>query len=398
MGEDRVLSFLRRPALATSTTQLLGDLVAIDSRNPALVPGAPGEAAAGAFVARFLRDTGLEVTVVDSQSGRPSIIGHLRGTGGGKTLLLNGHYDTVGFGAMEEPLVPRIEAGRLYGRGSYDMKGGLVAVLAAAAELARGEQLKGDLVVAAVADEEHASIGTEAILEYLKAAGIQADYGIVAEPTEHALCVAHKGFVWATITTHGRAAHGSAYLEGIDAIVQMGHVLVALEQLGKQFQEREPHPLLKHSSVHASLISGGVELSTYPAHCELQIERRLLPGETPETLVKELDTLLDSIRAVSPEFQAEYTLGLARSPMEAGLDSPLVVELLRAAEQIQGTRPEPFGMGGWTDASLMAGAGIPSVLFGPTGEGAHADVEWVDLASVASCAEVFVATARALCG
>jgi acetylornithine deacetylase len=202
-------------------TDLLAQLVAIDSRNPLLDARGPGEAAIAAAAAEYLRAAGLDVTLVEAVPGRPSVIARLRGVGGGPALLLNAHLDTVGFGSMAAPLAPRIEDGRMYGRGTYDMKGGLAAALAAAAQLARGQPLRGDLIITAVADEEHASIGTEAAIVHLRDTGVRVDAGIVTEPTDLQLCVAHKGFAWASVITHGRAAHGSRRADGIDAIAHI---------------------------------------------------------------------------------------------------------------------------------------------------------------------------------
>ncbi len=381
-----------------NSTELLAQLVAIDSRNPALVPGAPGEPQAAAYAAAFLRANHFEVTIIEPTPSRPSVLGRLPGSGGGQALMLNGHVDTVGFGGMPDPLDPRIADGRMHGRGCYDMKGGVAAILTAAAQIASGPQLAGDLYVAMVADEEHASIGTAAVLEYMAAHGLHADYGIVAEPTDCGLCVAHKGFVWATISTYGRAAHGSAWEEGIDAIVRMGRVLIAIEQLDQDLHLRPAHALLGVPSLHASLIGGGVELSTYPAHCELQIERRTIPGESIAQVWSEFDHLLSNLRAADPLFRAELALGLARSPMEAGFETPIVAALRSHGAQALGHELALFGMSGWTDAALMADAGIASVLFGPCGHGAHADEEWVDLASVATCATIYANVARQICG
>src|SRR5262245_31574079 len=299
-----------------TTEELLARLVAIDSRNPALVPGGPGETAITGVVAEFLRAAGLEVELVEPQPGRPSAVGRLAGLGGGRNLLLNAHTDTVGFGAMADPLTPRVEDGCLYGRGSYDMKSGLAAVLVAAAELARGPRLRGDVIVTIVADEEHASLGTEAAIAHLQAIGARADGAIITEPTDMRLCLAHRGFAWATITTHGRAAHGSRRADGVDAIAHMGRVLVALEQFDRELQARPAHPLLESGALHASLIEGGTELSTYPSRCVLQIERRTLPGETAESVAGELESLLDELRAADPRFSADVELTLFRAPME----------------------------------------------------------------------------------
>ena len=381
----------------TTLTDLLTQLVGIDSRNPRLDAEGPGEAEIAAAVADYLRKVGLDITLVETAPGRPSVIARLRGVGDGSALLLNAHLDTVGFGAMVAPLVPRIESGRLYGRGAYDMKGGLAAVLAAAAQLAQGQPLCGDLIITAVADEEHASIGTEAVIAHLRDAGVRVDAAIVTEPTDLQLCVAHKGFAWAGITTHGRAAHGSRRADGVDAIAHMGRVLAALERLDAQFQDRPAHPLLGHGSLHASLISGGSELSTYPARCRLDLERRTLPGETAQSVAAELETILHELSAQDLHFSAAAELTLFRPPLETGLDQPIVVALGQAGQQVIGQALHVTGATFWMDAALLGAAGIPTAIFGPRGAGLHADVEWVDLASVQACADVLVATARSFC-
>jgi len=376
---------------------LLARLVAIDSRNPVLAPGAPGEAAIATAVADFLSAAGLEVAWVAPQPDRPSVVGRLRGTGGGLALLLNGHLDTVGFGGMADPTTPRTENGRLYGRGAYDMKGGLAAILHAAAALGQGPRLRGDLIVTAVADEEHGSLGTEAVLAHLRPQAAAISGAIVTEPTDLQICVAHKGFAWATFTTQGRAAHGSRRADGIDAIAHMGRVLVALERLDAALQERLAHPLLGHSSLHASLIAGGTELSTYPAHCELQVERRTLPGETPAAVTAEFAAIVDAQHAADPHFDGTVTVTFTRPPLETPVDSPIVQALTAAATSTLGTAPPLVGATFWMDAALLGAAGIPSIAFGPRGAGLHSDDEWVDLASVAACAATLVMTARAFC-
>jgi acetylornithine deacetylase len=380
-----------------TTSDLLARLVAIDSRNPMLDTDGPGEAAIAAMVAAWLREAGLEVTIVEPVPGRPSVIGSLRGTGGGRSLLLNAHMDTVGFGAIVDPLTPRVEDGRLYGRGAYDMKGGLAAVLSAAARIAQGSRPRGDLIVTAVADEEHASIGTEALLAFISDNRIHVDAAIVTEPTDLQLCLAHKGFAWAAITTHGRAAHGSRRADGVDAIAHMGRVLVALERLDEQLQELPAHRLLGHGSLHASLIAGGAELSTYPARCRLELERRSLPGETAESIQAELDVILRELSAQDARFSAQAEQTLFRPPLETSTEQPIAVALARAAQQELGHAPPVVGATFWMDAALLGAAGIPTAIFGPRGAGLHADVEWVDLASVEACANALVATAYDFC-
>jgi acetylornithine deacetylase len=354
-------------------TELAARLVAIDSVNPELIAGAPGEREAAAFVAEWCAGHGLDVEVVGDE--RPSVIATKRGSGGGRSLLLNGHLDTVGVAGMEAPHEPRVEDGRLYGRGAYDMKGAVAAILLAAVQ-ATG--LRGDVIVTAVADEEFASTGTEAVLER-----VRADAAIVVEPTELRLAVAHRGFVGFEIETAGVAAHGSRPDLGVDAIVKMGPVLAALEQLDEQLQAGPRHALVGPASLHASLIEGGQEFSSYPARCLLTGERRTIPGETIAQVEVEL-------REIAGD--AALRIGVSREPFEAPSGHPFV-ELAGRAAGVS----EYAGALFWTDAGLIAAAGIPTVLFGPAGEGAHAAVEWVDLASLERVRDVVLQTAVEWC-
>ncbi len=362
---------------SSSLTELAAELVTIDSVNPELVPGGAGEGELARFVAAWLTDAGLEVEVEEIAPGRPNVVGRARGSGGGDTLLLNAHMDTVGYEGMEAPLEPRVENGRLYGRGAYDMKGSLAAIMVAGAEAAQAG-LRGDVLVAAVVDEEVFSIGAEAA-----ARRYPAHAAIVAEPTELRLVVAHKGFVWMEIETKGRAAHGSRPDLGKDAIVGMGGVLTGLGALAEALLDNPLHPLLGNGSVHASLISGGVELSTYPDRCVLSLERRTVPGETVELVEGQVREIADG---------AEIRTTFVREPFEVREDEPVVQAVLRHAGG-----PEVVGAPFWADSAVFAAAGIPTVVFGPGGEGAHAQVEWVDLAELERCKDVYVAVARELC-
>jgi acetylornithine deacetylase len=379
-------------------TQLLSDLVAIDSTNPELVPDGAGEGEIARFVADWMRKEGLEVETLDASPGRPNVIGIARGRrsraaggGGGRSLILNGHMDTVGRGNMRNAHSPRIVDGKLYGRGAYDMKGGLAACMFAAAQ-ARKQNLRGDVIVQAVADEEYASIGTQAVASRYK-----ADGAIVAEFTELQLVLAHKGFVWLEVETIGKAAHGSRPDLGVDAIAKMGRVLTGLEELDGKLRSHPTHPLLGSGSIHASLIKGGRELSIYPDRCLLSIERRTLPGETPEGTEAEITTMLDLIRKGDSAFKAVVRRGLDRPPLETGEVSPIAMAVQSAATKTLGHGAAISGVPFWTDAALLHAAGIPSVLFGPAGAGAHGDEEWVDLASLEACAEIYLQTAMDFC-
>jgi acetylornithine deacetylase len=375
------------------TTTLAG-LIRINSVNPSLVAGAAGEAEAAGFVLKSLRGLGLDVRLAEAAPGRPSVIGLLRGAGGGRSLMLNGHLDTVSTDGMPHALVPEIRGGRMYGRGSYDMKGGVVACLAAVKALRdAGAALQGDVVVAAVADEEYASIGSAQV-----AAQVKVDGAIVTEPTGLDLCLAHKGFVWLEVETIGRAAHGSRFQEGIDANLRMGRVLGELERLEASLRTGRPHPLVGPPSLHAALLAGGTELSTYAERCTLKIERRTIPGESLSQVEGEVQAILGGLRAADPGFLAAQRTLLERRPFEVSPDAPLVQAIRESAAAHLGRPPACMGVAYWMDTAVLAAAGVEAAAIGPTGAGAHAALEWVDLQSVADVAAILAATAIRYCG
>ncbi|HTZ05912.1 MAG TPA: M20/M25/M40 family metallo-hydrolase [Gaiellaceae bacterium] len=359
--------------MTSSLVELTSALVAIDSVNPALVPGGAGEREIALFAADWCRAHGLEVEVLGDE--RPSVVATRRGAGGGRSLLLNGHLDTVGVAGMDAPFEPRVENGRLYGRGAYDMKGALAAIMLAAAD---APALRGDVIVTLVADEELASIGTEAVVEH-----VRADAAIVVEPTELRVAIAHRGFVGFELETAGVAAHGSRPDLGVDAIAKMGPLLVALAELDERLRSGARHPLVGSASLHASLVEGGQELSSYPARCVLTGERRTIPGETVADVEREL-------RAIAGD--ATLRVIASRDPYEASAGDPFVELVGRAADA-----GELVGALFWTDAALIGAAGTPTVLFGPSGEGAHAEVEWVDLASLERVRDVVLRVAAEWC-
>jgi acetylornithine deacetylase len=373
-------------------------LVAIDSVNPSLAPGAAGERAVAAFVADRLQRAGARVEIVpaDAAGDRPSVLGILPGTGDGRSLLLYAHLDTVGVAGMDQPHQPTSDGDRLLGRGALDMKGSLAVILSVIESCAQSG-LAGDLVVAAVADEEGTSLGMEAVLRRMAQIGCWPAAAIVAEPTGLKLCVAHRGFAWVTITTHGRASHTALPGEGVDAIARMGRVLVALEELDRTLQARPAHPLVGHGSVLASLIRGGSELFTTPAECRIDLVRRTLPGQIAADVTNEIKRLLSELRAPDPKFAATFELKLYRAPLEIPAGSPIAAALASSAEKTLGSRPVTFGAPYWTDAGLLAEAGIPTAIFGPSGEGLHSDVEWVSLSSLESLADILTDTAKAFC-
>jgi acetylornithine deacetylase len=258
---------------------------------------------------------------------------------------------------------------------------------------ARKQRLRGDVTFTAVIDVEYASLGTLDLAQRF-----HADGAIVAEFTELQLILAHRGFVWLEVETIGRAAHGSRPDLGLDAIVKMGKVLTEMEKFDQNLRSNPTHPLLGSGSLHASLITGGQELSSYPERCLLSVERRTLPGETPESVEAELLGIVQEIQRSDPSFHAVVRRGIDRSPMETPEDADIVEAIQASAVRALNHPPQIAGVQFWTDAAVLSAAGIPSVLFGPSGSGAHAIEEWVDLSSVKACSEIYLATAMNFCG
>lgn len=368
-------------ALATAppgdAVALARALVAIDSRNPSLVPDGPGEDACARLLAHTLGEWGFHVELQPVATGRPNVIARI-GTRGGRALLLNGHLDTVGVdGMIHAPWEPDIRNGRLYGRGSTDMKAGVAAMCAAAWKAAH-EGIAGEVIIAAVVDEEYESIGTRALV----ASGVQADAAIVTEPTRLAICPAHKGFVWADLVVRGVAAHGSRYDVGVDAITLASLVVGDMEVYQQRVLMTKSHPLLGRPSLHASIITGGTGLSTYPDLCTVTFERRTIPGEQPADFTRELEESVARVKTFRPELDATIVTGFSQEPNNVDA-SHAIVRALRSALASTSRDARIEGLSCWTDAAILTAAGIPAVCFGPGDIAlAHAREEFVNVAEI----------------
>lgn len=363
--------------------ELLCALTEINSVNSTLVPGAPGESEIATFIGKWFADRGFEVTRLEGTPGRPSIVACSKGATTSKKIMLNGHIDTVTVASYDGDGCKAVRKdGNVYGRGTFDMKGGLAGQMIAAHRAVQSG-ITGQVIVAAVSDEEHGNIGTEEVLKHFT-----ADVGVVAEPTMLGLTVAHKGFVWFDLTINGLAAHGSRHDLGIDAITKAGYALVALDKYASELTTRPHVKYLETPSVHASIIKGGEELSSYPAECTIAIERRTVPGETPEGVRAELIAILEEVKATTKDFSYELGGGFTRAPLQVSEDHE-IVRIIQSHFQSHTGEPASFrGEWYWTDAALMNDAGITTVLFGVDGEGAHAATEWATESSVHTVADV----------
>ena len=372
----------------------LAALVRVPSINPAFSDGSTSERACAEHAAREMERLGMETRLFEPQPGRASVLGRLAGAGGGRSLMLYAHIDTVGIDGMADPFSAEVRDGKLYGRGAYDMKCGLASCFGAVKALRdAGVRLRGDLLIAAVADEETASIGMQDLLEHAT-----ADGAIVTEPTEMRVCLAHKGFCWIEVETFGRAAHGSRFELGIDANVRMGRFLARLDALEKELRGRTPHPLVGPPSLHAAVLRGGTGASTYAERCHLTIERRMVPGETEAGVLAEIQAIIDALAAEDPTFRAGARAALTRGSYEIAPDAPIVRSVLSAAAGVLGGEPEMIGEPYWMDTALLGEKGIETVVIGPRGAGAHALEEWVELDSVVQLSEILARAASYYCG
>lgn len=375
-----------------STISLLRDLIAIDSVNPSLVAGGAGEAGVAARAADEMRAIGLDVEITEVSPGRPNVVGVMEGNRPGPSLMFCGHLDTVGVAGMKAPFDPAEREGRIYGRGSQDMKGGLAAMIGATARLAAAGGIKaGRLILAGVADEEYASLGADALVQSWK-----ADAAVITEPTDLIVATGHKGFSWVEITTEGRAAHGSRPLDGRDAILRMGRVLAKLEHLDRELQSRPPEAGLGTASLHASLIEGGREMSTYPDRCVLKMERRTVVGESIDLALREAKSILEGLKQEDPSFSGSASLLFGREPYQIGEGHPLT-EAMSKAVSSTGRDVHQSGMSFWTDAAILGKAGIPTVIFGPGGAGLHSIEEYVIAEEVLACRDALANLALGFC-
>ncbi|HEX6575032.1 MAG TPA: ArgE/DapE family deacylase [Gemmatimonadaceae bacterium] len=361
-------------------------LVEIDSRNPALSSDGPGERRVAEKLADILSEWGFSVSLSDSVPGRPNLVATI-GPADAPAMMFAGHLDTVGIeGMTHDPFAATISDGRLYGRGACDMKSGVAAMCVGALRAHRdaGRHARRQVMIAAVTDEEYESLGMRALLD----SGVTADLAILTEPTRLAICPAHRGFVWIEIDFTGRAAHGSRYDVGIDAIRHAGLVLAELDAIESGPLHQKSHDLLGRPSLHASTIIGGIGMSTYPDRCILRVERRTIPGESDDTALGEVRAACERVKSRKPELDVSLRLIAAQQPSDVTRDAP-VVRALESALIHEGLKAPVEGLSAWTDAALLNAAEIPAVCFGPGDIAlAHAAEEFVPVDEIDKAAAV----------
>lgn len=381
---------------ADAVIGLTQQLIGIDSVNPGLVPGAAGEQAIADLLADRLTRAGFDVQLVapSSDERRVSVIAVCTGPAAGRTVVLNGHLDTVGVDGMPEPFAARIHGDRLLGRGASDMKGGVAGLVLAAEELV-ARRVPGRIVVALVADEEDSSLGATAVIDHLHGRGITADVCLIAEPTWLDVAVAHRGYALLRVALEGRAAHSSQPELGADVVVPLTRMLTGVAAQQELLRSRDPHPLLGSGSLMATVVRAGSAPFTVAADAEVIVERRTLPGESIDAGSDEVDAIVERAITDAREVTATVTPLLRRSPWEADATGPaaeLSALLADALEAVGGRRPDRVGAPYWMESALWQEAGVPTVVCGPAGGGLHAVDEWIGLDQL-RCFPVAVADA-----
>lgn len=376
------------------TLQTLQQLIRIDSRNPGLEAGAPGEWELARHLHAQLVSLGWSPHVHDLGNRRANVVARREGSGQGPSLMLNVHMDTVGIQGMKDPFSAEFRDGRLWGRGAQDTKGGMAALLGMARALSENAvQLQGDLVLAYVADEEHGNIGTTALLEH-----VSTDAAIVIEPSDLDVCVAHRGFAVFRLRTHGRAAHGGSSDIGIDANMHMAHVLVELDRLRHQWKKAHQHVLLGTADLHIPLISGGRQLFIYAEECSVELECRTVPGQSAQQVEHELQSIFDDLGERSAGFRGDIEQLMWRAPYAIDPEEKIVRTVLAAATAVRDQPAATIAHGWWEDSGLLGEAGIKTVVLGPHGGGLHTNEEWVDAESVIDLANILYAASCTYCG
>ena len=377
---------VRTSDLGADAVELTSALVSIDSVNPSLVAGAAGEARIASFLAERLQAAGFAVELVPAPADarRVSVLAERTGSRPGRTVVLNGHIDTVGVDGMPNAFAPRITGGRLTGRGSSDMKGGAAALVVAAERLAAADA-PGTVIVALVADEEDASLGAEDVLARLAERGTPPDVCLIAEPTWLEFAAAHRGYAVVEVSLTGRAAHSSQPDEGVDAARAVGELLTAIANADAALRQRSRHPLLPHGSLMATVVRAGTAPFMLAASADIVVERRTVPGEAAADALAEVQTLVDAITARTPGLTAQVRLTHAREAWQADASGPAAefTTLLGDALVAAGSKePEGVGEPYWMESALWQEAGVPTVVCGPAGGGLHAIDEWVEVAQV----------------
>jgi len=335
-----------------------------------------------------MSDLGLDVGTRDVVPGRPNVWGVLKGRGNGPSLMLSGHLDTVGNEDYPDAFKPRVENNRVYGRGACDMKDALASYLEVVRLIREADlPLAGDLILTGIADEEDQMIGSRD----LGNRGPWADYGIIGEPSDMTICSAHKGQVGYRVRSLGKAVHSSRPEDGVNAIEGITRIVEALKVFQQKLMASDRHRLCGHGRCCPSVINGGTIVSTVPDKCDLEIDRRTLPGETREDVYRELQDLIANVSSAHPQFKFEIdgpTIDV--HPLDVPTDDPIVDTILSAYRFVTGNTIEPSAFFGGTDAPHF---GFPTVIFGAGSlQQAHSIDEYVEIDEMVAATKVYLTT------
>ncbi len=365
--------------LNSNVLATLADLIRINSINPAYDDGRP-ESHIADYIERFFSERGIETWRQEVLPDRPNLIARLPGRNSGRRVVLEAHVDTASITGMTiPPFEPEVRDHRMYGRGSCDTKAGLAAMMHAVASLhADGAKPECEVWMVAAADEEYSFRGVTRLCE-----GLQADAAIVAEPTELRAIIASKGVLRWKVRTHGKAAHSSKPALGVNAIVKMAKVIQLFEQSAAELTRR--HPLLGVATQNIGVIRGGVQINFVPDWCEIEIDRRLLPGETAAAVLAGYESLLaglDLAVTMDPPMLVDEALETAANSSVAQTASGVLRDM--------GLNSELAGVPYGSDASKLSRHGVPSIIFGPGSiDQAHAAVEYVECEQVLRAEEFY---------
>ncbi len=376
------MSAIDSPALVS----LLVDLVRLPSQNPG-----DDERAVADLVADRCRQLGLQVTTPEVFPGRPNVVAHLRGDRPGPVVVLNTHLDTVpaGEGWRDGPFAGVVRDGRVWGLGTSDAKGQVVAMLGALAALVESHAPRaGEVVFTGVVDEELGSRGAREVVK-----GLKADYAIVGEPTRHRIAIAHRGSVRPRIVVHGKAAHSSTPRLGVNAIFKMRKVLEALEQYVEGLEPHR-HPLIGPPSGSVTLIRGGHKESAVPDRCEIVLDRRMVPGESEGAVIGDIEAILRRLVAEDPELRVGIAGYMPTSgpPSETPRDARLVGLAVEAVREVTGSTPEIYGAGFGCDMTHFRAIGAEAVVLGPGDiDRAHRPDEWIGIEELVDGTRIYAA-------
>ncbi len=371
---------------------LLSDLISIDSVNPLQNTSSTGEKELANYVREYLENMDIKTLVYPVIDGRPNIIAIIEGKNQGKNFVLEAHMDTVKADNMTiEPFLPNIREGKIFGRGACDDKGSLASMILALKLLKQTSiSLKGNVYLAAVIDEEYKQRGVLHLLNQ----EFKFDAGIVGEPTNLDIVIAHQGCLRWRIITKGISAHSSEPEKGKNAIYFMNKVINSIQEKLIPLCNEKSHPLVGSPTLSVNIIKGGIQINTIPNRCFIEIDRRMIPGENSQDILKEVDKFLNNLKKELPMLEIEREDPFIISPpMQINKEEEVVKALFQCINDNRGTNPKIRGAKFGTDAAIFVNRGIPTVVFGPGNIAqAHSDDEWIEIKQVAQAAEIIAQT------